>query len=41
LLTLLFLIQAQNSNLQNLDLNLSSVKYPFDVHFLKLHVQKI
>jgi Predicted hydrolases or acyltransferases (alpha/beta hydrolase superfamily) len=29
---------AQNQ-LQNLDINLSSVKYPFDVHFLKLNVQ--
>jgi pimeloyl-ACP methyl ester carboxylesterase len=33
-----FFVMAQNS-LQNLDINLSTVKYPFDVHFLKLHVQ--
>lgn len=33
-----FFMVAQN-RLQNLDINLSTVKYPFDVHFLKLHVQ--
>lgn len=33
------LLQAQNSKLQNLDINLSTVKYPYDVHFLNLHIQ--
>jgi len=44
--TILFLIlltpiltKSQNSNLQNLDINLSTVKYPFEVHFLNLHIQ--
>ncbi len=32
-------VQAQNSNLQNLDINLSTVNYPYEVHFLNLHVQ--
>ena len=32
-------IQAQKNNLQNLDINLSTVTYPFDVHFLNLHIQ--
>lgn len=30
---------AQKSNLQNLDINLSRVSYPFEVHFLNLHIQ--
>ena len=33
-----FLSVSQNI-LQNLDLNLSTVKYPFEVHFLNLHIQ--
>ena len=33
------LLQAQNSKLQNLDINLSTVKYQYDVHFLNLHIQ--
>ena len=33
------LTKAQNSTLQNLDINLSTVKYPYDVHFLNLHIQ--
>lgn len=33
------LIKAQNSKLQNLDINMSTVKYPFEVHFLNLHIQ--
>lgn len=40
LLVLPLLISAQNSKLQNLDVDLSTVKYPFDVHFLNLHVQE-
>jgi len=39
LLILPLLIQAQKSSLQNLDINLSQVTYPFEVHFLKLHIQ--
>lgn len=31
--------QAQNSQLQNLDINLSNVDYPYEVHFLKLQFQ--
>ncbi len=30
---------AQNRMLQNLDINLSTVEYPFEVHFLNLHIQ--
>jgi len=44
--TILFLIlliplltKSQNGNLQNLDINLSTVKYPFEVRFLNLHIQ--
>jgi pimeloyl-ACP methyl ester carboxylesterase len=33
------LIQAQSSTTENLDINLSTVKYPFDVHFVNLRVQ--
>ena len=33
------LLTAQNNKLQNLDVNLNNVKYPFDVHFLNLHIQ--
>jgi len=33
------LLTAQNNKLQNLNVNLSNVKYPFDVHFLNLHIQ--
>lgn len=40
LLILPLLISAQNSKLQDLDVNLSSVSYPFEVHFLSLHVQE-
>ena len=32
-------MQAQKSNLQNLDSYLSTFKYPFEVHFLNLHIQ--
>ncbi len=32
-------VKAQNSKLQNLDVNLSNVIYPSEVHFLNLHVQ--
>lgn len=32
-------VQAQNSNLQNLDINLSTVNYPYEVHFLNLRIQ--
>jgi len=44
LLILIFFIlplwlRAQNSNLQNLDINLSTVDYPFEVHILDLHIQ--
>ncbi|HEY3371137.1 MAG TPA: alpha/beta hydrolase [Prolixibacteraceae bacterium] len=44
-LTLLILLvvslwtQAQNSQLQNLDINLSNYTYPYEVHFLNLHIQ--
>jgi pimeloyl-ACP methyl ester carboxylesterase len=33
------LTKAQNSSLQNLDINLSTIEYPFAVHFLNLHIQ--
>ncbi len=33
------LLSLSQNNLQNLDISLSSVKYPFEVHFLKLHEQ--
>lgn len=39
LLTLSLFIPAQNNQLQNLDINLSNVDYPFEVHFLKLQIQ--
>lgn len=39
LLTMPLWMQAQKSKLQNLDLNLSTVHYPFEVHFLNLHLQ--
>lgn len=32
-------IHAQNNLLQNLDINLSNVDYPYEVHFLKLQFQ--
>lgn len=32
-------MKAQNSNLQDLDINLSSVEYPFEVHILELNIQ--
>jgi pimeloyl-ACP methyl ester carboxylesterase len=32
-------IHAQNSQLQNLDINLSNIDYPYEVHFLKLQIQ--
>jgi len=32
-------MQAQKDNLQNLDINLSQVTYPYEVHFLSLHIQ--
>lgn len=43
-LSLLFLLitpllSVSQNKLQNLDVNLSSVKYPFEVHFLTIHVQ--
>ena len=44
--TILFLIlliplltKSQNGNLQNLDINLSTVIYPFEVRYLNLHIQ--
>ncbi len=39
LLTGFQLTKAQNSTLQNLDINLSTIEYPFEVHFLNLHIQ--
>lgn len=33
------LLSVSQNILQNLDVNLNAVKYPFDVHFLNLHVQ--
>jgi len=33
------LSQAQNQQLRNLDINLSNVDYPYEVHFLKLNIQ--
>ncbi len=39
LLLIIPLLSLSQNNLQNLDINLSSVKYPFEVHFLKLHEQ--
>jgi len=39
LLIVPILMQAQKSSLQNLDINLSTVAYPFEVHFLNLHTQ--
>lgn len=39
LLTLSLFIPAQNNQLQKLDINLSNVDYPFEVHFLKLQIQ--
>lgn len=33
------LTKAQNSSLQNLDINFSKIEYPFAVHFLNLHIQ--
>ncbi len=43
-LSLLFLLitpllSISQNILQNLDVNLSTVKYPFDVHFMNLHIQ--
>lgn len=40
LLMVPFLMSGQNTRLQNLDLHLSSVKYPYPVHFLDLHIQQ-
>ncbi len=39
LLLILPLINFAQKQLQNLDITLSTISYPFDVHFLKLHVQ--
>lgn len=33
-------MSGQNNQLQNLDIHLSSVKYPYPVHFLDLHIQQ-
>ncbi|HLN72156.1 MAG TPA: alpha/beta hydrolase [Prolixibacteraceae bacterium] len=39
LFALSLFIYAQNSQLQNLDINLSNVDYPYEVHFLKVQMQ--
>lgn len=39
LLVLPLVMPAQNNNLQNLDVNLTTVTYPFEVHYLKLRIQ--
>lgn len=39
LFALSMFLSAQNSQLQNLDINLSTVEYPYEVHFLKVRFQ--